>query len=367
MAPDAPLTRLRVAAYRIPTDGPEADGTLGWDATVMVAAHLDAAGETGFGYGYADRATAAILEGVLWPVLAGRDPFDIPALWRAMLDRVRNHGRQGVAAMALSIADLALHDLKARLLGLPLVRLLGSCRESAAIYGSGGFLTYSDDRLARQVCGWAEEGMAAVKIKVGADLATERRRIKLARHAAPDAALMIDANGSCTRKEALALADLAAHHGVTYFEEPVSSDDLEGLRLLRDKTGLAIAAGEYGWDAFHFRSLLEAGAVDILQADVTRCGGITGLFQADALAFVHGVPLSIHCAPAISLAPALALQRLVHVEWFADHARIEAMLLDGAPVPEGGRIAPDLARPGHGLALKTEAAERFLVHLGECG
>jgi L-alanine-DL-glutamate epimerase-like enolase superfamily enzyme len=351
--------RLRAAAYRIPADGAEADGTLCWNTTVMVAVHVEAGGETGFGYGYADRATAVFLQDVLWPVLEGRDPFDIPAAWRAMIDRSRNHGRQGVAAMALSIADLALHDLKARLLGLPLVRLLGRCRDSAPLYGSGGFLTVSDDRLAEQVGGWAEEGFAAVKIKVGADLPTERRRMKRAREAAPGAALMIDANGACTRKGALALAEYAASLGVTYFEEPVSSDDLAGLRLLRDRTGLAIAAGEYGYDAFHFRALLEAGAVDILQADATRCGGITGLLQADALAFAHNVPLSIHCAPAISLAPALALQRLTHMEWFADHVRIEAMLLDGAPVPSEGRIAPDLSRPGNGLALKAQDAKPF--------
>lgn len=359
MVREAPITGLRAAAYRVATEGPEADGTLDWDATVMVAAHVEAGGETGFGYGYADRATAVFLTDVLWPELEGRDPFDIPAAWRAMLDQVRNHGRQGVAAMALSIADLALHDLKARLMDLPLARLLGRCRDSAPVYGSGGFLTFSDEQLAHQVGGWAAEGFTAIKIKVGADLATERRRMKVAHHAAPDAALMIDANGACTRKGALALAEAAAHVGVTYFEEPVSSDDLAGLRLVRDRTGLAIAAGEYGYDAFHFRTLLEAGAVDILQADATRCGGITGLLQADALAFAHNVPLSIHCAPAISLAPALALQRLIHMEWFADHARIEAMLLDGAPVPSDGRIAPDLSRPGHGLTLRVQDAEPF--------
>ena len=361
MRPEAPLTRLRAAAYRIPTEGPEADGTLRWDATVMVTAHLEAGGQTGFGYGYADRATAVFLDSVLWPVLEGRDPFDIPAAWRAMVDAVRNHGRQGVAAMALSIADLALHDLKARLVGLPLSSVLGQGHDSAPVYASGGFLTWSDQRLAEEARRSAEQGFPAFKMKVGADLATERRRMKVARHAAPDAALMIDANGACSRKGAVALAELAARMGVSWFEEPVSSDDLAGLRLLRDRSGLAIAAGEYGYDLFHFRALLEAGAVDVLQADVTRCGGITGLLQVDALAFAHNVPLSIHCAPAISLAPALALQRLTHMEWFADHARIEAMLIDGAPTPAEGRIAPDLSRPGHGLTLRERDAERFLM------
>ncbi len=137
---------------------------------------------------------------------------------------------------------------------------------------------------------------------------------------------------------------------MVWFEEPVSSDDLAGLRLIRDRAppGMDIAAGEYGYDAFHFRDLLDAGAVDVLQADATRCCGITGLLQADALAWAANVPLSIHCAPALHLQAALCLQRLKHLEWFHDHVRIESMLLDGAPWAGTGALhpaAPDAPGP----------------------
>ncbi len=357
----APIAGLRVAAYRVPTDAPEADGTLEWDATVLVTCEIDAGGKAGFGYGYADAPRALFLTEILGPVIEGRDALDLPALWRAMVDATRNHGRQGVAGMAVSIADLTLHDLKAKLLDLPLAQMLGRRRDAAPIYGSGGFLTYADSRLSEQVAGWAEAGMGAIKIKVGADLPTESRRLAVARSAAGKTDLMIDANGACSRKGALEMAAIAAASGVVWFEEPVSSDDRAGLRLIRDQApaGMDIAAGEYGYDAFHFRDLLDAGAVDVLQADATRCGGITGLLQADALAYAAGVPLSIHCAPAVHLHGAVALQRLVHVEWFHDHARIESMLMEGAPVPDRGTIAPDLSRPGHGLSLRTADAAEF--------
>src|SRR3954453_9724045 len=123
------------------------------------------------------------------------------------------------------------------------------------------------------------------------------------RRAIGDCQLFVDANGAYTRKQALAEAAAFGEHGVSWFEEPVSSDDLDGLRLLRDRgpAGMAIAAGEYGHDAAYFRRTLEACAVDVLQADATRCGGITGFMQAVALCEAYGVPLSSHCAPSLHL------------------------------------------------------------------
>jgi L-alanine-DL-glutamate epimerase-like enolase superfamily enzyme len=136
--------------------------------------------------------------------------------------------------------------------------------------------------------------------------------------------------------------------------------DLDGLRLLRDRApgGLEIAAGEYGYVLADFRNLLAAGAVDCLQADVTRCGGITGLTQVAGLAAGHGLDLSSHGAPAASLHAFTAVPRCRHLEWFHDHVRLERMLFDGMPVPAAGSIRPDLSRPALGLELKRSDAER---------
>jgi L-alanine-DL-glutamate epimerase-like enolase superfamily enzyme len=202
-------------------------------------------------------------------------------------------------------------------------------------------------------------------MKTGRDPARDPVRLDAARRAIGDGAeLYVDANGALTRKEALAWADrLAQEWNVSWFEEPVSSADLEGLRLLRDRGpgGLDIAAGEYGYVLADFRNLLAAGAVDCLQADVTRCGGITGLLAVDGLAAAYGTDISGHCAPAVSAHALVAVQRLRHLEWFHDHVRIERMLFEGTLEPEGGYLRPDVSRAGLGLEFKHADADPFAV------
>jgi L-alanine-DL-glutamate epimerase-like enolase superfamily enzyme len=200
-------------------------------------------------------------------------------------------------------------------------------------------------------------------MKIGAEPEPDLVRIEASRAAIGGAELMIDANGALERKAALDVAERAAGLGVTWFEEPVSSDDLPGLRLLRDRGpgGMEIAAGEYGYDPFYFKRMLDAGAVDVLQADATRCCGYTGFLRAAALADAAPVPVSAHTAPAVHLPVCCAAPRVRNIEWFHDHVRIERMLLEGAPRPSGGALRPDLSAVGHGLVFRWEDAERFSV------
>ncbi len=357
---EAPIKAVRARAFTIPTDRPEADGTYAWDATTLVVAEVEAAGGTGLGYTYADKSDAALIEGALGPAIEGMDAFDVAACFRAMRIRVRNLGRSGLAGTAVAAVDAALWDLKAKLVGLPLVRLLGAMRAEVPIYGSGGFTTYTEAELRGQLAGWVEEdGCAWVKMKIGADPARDPGRVAAARDAIGDTPLFVDANGALSRKQALAMGEGLAAQGVAWFEEPVSSDDRRGLRLLRDRMPPAIdvAAGEYIYTLDDARHLLEDEAVDVLQADVSRCG-VTGFLGVAALCEAHHIDLSGHCAPALHLHAACAAPRLRHLEWFHDHVRIERMLFDGAPEARGGAIAPDLSRPGLGLELKREDAER---------
>lgn len=356
------VERLAVRALVVPTETPEADGTLAWISTTIVLVELQAGGMTGLGYSYASRAAASVIGDVLAPVVLGRDVMSLPAIWGDMVRAVRNLGREGVGACAISAVDAASWDLKAKLLGLPLCGLLGEARDAAPIYGSGGFTNYAHGQLRDQLAGWAEGlGCRWVKMKIGADPKADPARIAAAREAAGEAELMVDANGAFSRKAALGMAEVCARAGVTWFEEPVSSDDVAGLRWLRDRapSPIEIAAGEYGWDVWRLRGLLEAGAVDVLQADATRCLGLTGFMKAAALAEAFQTPLSAHCAPALHLHAAVAAAPLRHVEWFFDHARIESMLFDGAPVPAQGEIRPDRSRPGLGLELKRADVERL--------
>jgi L-alanine-DL-glutamate epimerase-like enolase superfamily enzyme len=232
------------------------------------------------------------------------------------------------------------------------------------VYGSGGFASYTLDQLRRQLSGWVEAGIHQVKMKVGRDAVADPERVRAARAAiGSEPEFFVDANGAYRRKQALALAETFASERVSWFEEPVSSDDLEGLRLLRDRapSGMEISAGEYGYDPWYFRRMLEAGAVDVLQADATRCLGITGFLRAAALAEAHHVPLSAHTAPALHLHPGCALAIVRNLEWFHDHVRIERMLFDGFVEPADGTLAPRLDRPGLGLELRRPDAERYAI------
>jgi L-alanine-DL-glutamate epimerase-like enolase superfamily enzyme len=355
------VAAVRAAAYRIPTDAPESDGTFAWDATTLVVVEVEGGGERGLGYTYGDASVAGIATGALAAAVEGTDVLDTGAAHAAAAAALRNIGRTGPGATALSALDVALHDLKARVLGVPLFRLLGAVRDRVPIYGSGGFTSYDDERLAAQLSGWADEGIPRVKMKVGREPARDAARLDAARVAVGDGVeLMVDANGAYDRKQALAWAVRFAERGVTWLEEPVSSDDVEGMGLVRDHgpPGLEIAAGEYVWREADALALI--GAVDVLQVDVTRCGGVTSTLAIDALARARSMPTSIHCAPAVSAHVGAAMATLRHLEYFHDHVRIERMLFDGVPeVGPGGVLVPAGDRPGLGLELRAADARRW--------
>jgi L-alanine-DL-glutamate epimerase-like enolase superfamily enzyme len=159
------------------------------------------------------------------------------------------------------------------------------------------------------------------------------------------------------------MAERFAELGVRWFEEPVSSDDLEGLRLLRDRApaGMNIAAGEYGYDAYYFRRMLEREAVDVLQADATRCAGISGFLQVAALSHAFQTPFSFHCAPSIHAAVACAVPSFFVGEYFFDHARIEEKFFEGVLQPDKGALVPDAHAPGNGLKFKRTDAAPFAI------
>ncbi|MBV9390544.1 MAG: mandelate racemase [Verrucomicrobia bacterium] len=356
------IDKIQVSAYEIPTESPESDGTIAWQKTTLVLVEVSAGGKTGLGYSYADVATGKLVESMLADVIKGRNALDIPGAHASMLHKIRNLGRPGIVSMAISAVDSALWDLKAKLLEISMLDLLGAVRDSAQIYGSGGFTSYSVEKLQEQLGGWAAEGFNMVKMKIGSEPSADLGRVRAAREAiGPDVHLFVDANGAYSRKQALAQARKFADLDVRWFEEPVSSDDLDGLRLLRDRApaDMNIAAGEYGYDRYYFRRMLEANAVDVLQADGTRCGGLSGFLQAGTLCEAFNLPFSFHCAPALHAAAACAVTAFWVGEYFYDHARIEGMFFDGALPPVNGRLAPDRSRHGLGLEFKRSDAKEY--------
>lgn len=364
--PEGPvIDGLDVSAYTVPTDQPESDGTLAWDSTTMVLVEATADGTTGVGYSYTHAAAAHLIDTKLAEQVEGENAMAVYQAQRSMVRAIRNLGRPGLCACAISAVDIALWDLKARLLGRPLVDVLNRARDVVPIYGSGGFCSYSMARLQDQLGGWIDEGMTMVKMKVGRHPNDDLDRVGVARDAiGEDAELFVDANGAYGRKSALYFGEAFADYGVTWFEEPVSSDDLEGLRLLREEgpPRMDIAAGEYGYDLYDFRDMIQAGAVDVLQADVTRCGGITSFLAAGELVHAHAMDLSAHTAPNASAHALCAVPRMRHIEYFHDHVRIEQMFFEGALTPKDGVLEPDRSRPGMGLTFKHPDAEEYRVY-----
>lgn len=367
-----PVGRVRLAGletrvYRIPTDRPEADGTIQWDSTTMLLVEAVAeSGQRGLGFSYCATAAASVVHDVLTPAITGFCLDEVGRAWGAMVAAVRNVGRPGIAACAISAVDVALWDLVARVADQPLFERLGPRRREVPIYGSGGFTSYSDRDLTEQLGGWVQQGIPRVKMKIGTDWGSrpevDVQRVRVAREAIGDRAeLFVDANGAYTAKQAIGLAERFAEHGVSYFEEPVSSDDLDGLAFIRAHVPQAVAAGEYGFDPWYFCRMLQAGAVDILQADATRCLGITGWLEAASLAHSFHTAFSAHTSPSIHAHAGCAAPQLSHVEYFYDHARIERLLFDGVLEPVDGCLRPDPSRPGLGVELKQRDAERWRI------
>jgi L-alanine-DL-glutamate epimerase-like enolase superfamily enzyme len=361
---DARIDALEVRAYTIPTASPESDGTLTWDSTTLVYVEVNAGGETGIGFTYADAATAKLIDTLLREAIVGKDASQIGARWDDMYAISRNLGRDGITSMAVSAVDVALWDLKAKRLGVPAYALLGAVRSSVPVYGSGGFTAYSEPQLCEQLAGWVGEGIPRVKMKVGREPAADPVRVAAARAAIGESAeLFIDANGAYSAQQAIGLAGAFAEQRVTWFEEPVYREDYPGTRFVREHAppGMDISSGEYGYGLYTFARMLDAGTVDVLQADASRCGGFSGLLAVDGLCQSTMTPLSTHCAPHLHLQVAMACKQLRHIEYFFDHVRIERMLFDGAVDPERGELTADPTRPGIGLELRRQDAERYAL------
>lgn len=355
-----------MSAFKVPTDIPESNGTLEWDYTTFVLVQLRVGKTVGLGYTYAHECCVPLVREKLFPLVCGSDVMENRAIWKKMNVEVRNLGKRGIPSAAIAAIDAALWDLKARLLNLSLPRLLGPVREKIPVYGSGGFTSYTNKQLRSQLENWVDESISMVKMKVGRDAHADENRVQSARKAiGADAKLFVDANGAYSPKQALALAQFFSGQNVSWFEEPVSSDALTSLSYIRERlpAGMELSAGEYNYDAIQARQMLEAQAVDVLQADATRCG-ITGFLQTAILCEAFDIPLSSHTAPALHGPLCCVAPRARHAEYFHDHVRIEQLFFEGATTKQkNGFLHPDFSRPGLGLEFKSKDAEDFKISI----
>jgi len=232
------INDIKVSAYTIPTSSPESDGTIAWNKTTLVLVEIAAGGQTGIGYTYASIAAATIIDTMLKEVVNGMPVMDVPMITTRMVQCIRNEGSCGVAMMAVSAVDNALWDLKAKLFEVPLCDLLGKAKESILVYGSGGFTSYDKKQLQQQVSSWIDAGIQHVKIKVGTHPGEDVRRVEAARDAiGKHAFLFVDANGAYTVKQAIEKSYHFKDCDISWFEEPVTSDNLFPTQRMQNQQG----------------------------------------------------------------------------------------------------------------------------------
>jgi D-arabinonate dehydratase len=278
---------------------------------------------------------------------------------------VRGAGRKGAAFQAISTIDNALWDLKAKALGVPLYRLLGPAHKSVPVYGSGGWTNYTEDELVREQSRLVESGHLRTKMKVGKDFGKAERedvtRLAAVRHALGDnIEIFVDANNGYYAKQAIRIAEEFAEFNIGWFEEPVLADDIPGLAAIAQSISIPVATGEHEYTKYGFRDLITAGAVDIVQADIGRVGGVTEWMKVAHLAAAFNLPMAPHAYCYLHIHPAMATQNLKVVE-LLDIERIpmELYLVDPAK-PEGGALKPD-DRPGNGVQLDPHAVEKYRI------
>lgn len=332
----------------------------------IVRVHTDE-GISGTGYARGGRLVDAAVEHALGPALLGRDPLAVEAHWEAAYERTALIGRGGAVLRGLSALDIALWDIKAKAVRLPLARLLGAEHLTVPVYVSGGY--YRDGQtphdVAAEMSGYAENGFRAVKIRIGGlpwreDIA----RVAAVRKALGDQVeLAVDANqGYRTAAEAVRVGRELEQLGIRWFEEPLRPEDAGALADVAASLDLPVAMGETESTRWRFRDLIERRATDIVQPDVTVVGGVSEWLKVAALASASAIPVAPHYFPEVHAHLVAATTCATTIEWFSPDADIisfDVFLQDPLRPRDGAVAIPET--PGVGLELRDDSVRRLRV------
>src|ERR1700692_1409100 len=356
------IAALDTALYRIELPVPLSDSTHGTMTHFeLVTVRLrDSDGAEGVGYTYTTgaggAAVHALIDQGLRPVLLGADADLIEALWNKMWWRLHYGGRGGSVSLAVSAADIALHDLLARRLGLPFWRLLCGFDPAVPCYAGGIDLDFTLDALLRQTDDNLAKGFRAIKMKVGrARLSEDVERVRAMRaHLGPDFPLRVDANMRWSVDEAIRAARAFRDSNLVWLEEPTIPDDVAGHTRIVREGGVAIDTGENLHTLHEFTQMIAAGAVTFPEPDVTNCGGITVFMKVAHLAEAYNLPVTSHGAHdlTVHLLAALPNRSYLEVHGFGLDRYIERPIV----IRGGVALAPDT--PGHGVAFDWKALEK---------
>lgn len=338
---------------------------------------LQGVGEA-FYFGGPAKVVASLIDDGLGPLVVGQDPMDTSVIWDRLYNWTRDQGQKGLTVSAISAVDIALWDIKGKILGLPIYKLLGGAyRTRAKAYATGLYepqgVPSIVDALVEEAVGYRDAGFSGMKLKVGYGLATDEKYVRAVRDAiGDDVALMVDANHAYNASEAIRLARILAEYEVLWFEEPVVPEDVEGYMEVRAASDVLIAGGECEYTRYGFRQLIDNRAVDILQPDLCAAGGYTEVMKVVAMASAASIPVIPHVwGTNVGLAAALQLhaalphfpERRFAAEPFFECDRSHHPFRDGVTherfaLDGGYLVIPD--RPGLGVSIDAAFMQRFV-------
>jgi L-alanine-DL-glutamate epimerase-like enolase superfamily enzyme len=300
----------------------------------------------------------ALIEGSLKPQAIGEDPLNSERIWEKMYWASLQHGRRGAAISALSAIDTAVWDLKGKILKQPVHRILGGHRDKVASYGSGVDLNYTREELVREMNDYVNTGFRMVKMKVGQkDLLEDLERVKLVRKAiGPDVDLALDVNNGWSFGTAARMARKREEYDIYWREELILADEMDNLVKLARETSIPIAVGENHYTKWEFKELMERGAVEIVQADILKCGGVTEFIKIAAMADAHGLPVCPHHTEYIDAALVASVPNGLFHEYIHEFFQPIGQILIDPISPNNGEISPS-SKPGFGIELNEAAIE----------
>ncbi|MDR1589071.1 MAG: mandelate racemase/muconate lactonizing enzyme family protein [Oscillospiraceae bacterium] len=321
-------------------------------------------GAEGYGMTFSDP-VAEYIQKVLKEEVVGKDALACEDIWSAMFTQIRSSGRKGAALLGMSAIDIAIWDIRGKILGQPVYRLLGGTNRMIPAYASVGFLSMPDEEVAEKAVEYTEDGYKTLKIKVGYDsgrnIRADFRRVEKVRRAVGDeTGVIIDANGVYDAATAIRLAAMLEPLDISLFEEPTHADDIDGLARVRSMTRIPVASGENEYTRYGCRDLMLARAVDVLQCDVTRAGGFTEMIKIAALAQAFNVKLAPHFWPQFSAHLLSAVPNGLYLEVFPTPKGVPAggsIIKNQPSVIDGFYELPD--KPGFGLEFDLEYLSRY--------
>jgi D-arabinonate dehydratase len=359
-----------IEAFYIPVTPDKAVSDSTWKLETMGYAVVRIStdeGISGIGYTYdvAGKAIREVINNTIAGVLLERDPFETETLWTDVMNLLRGVGRKGLVLCALSMVDIALWDIKGKALGMPLYKLLGGSETIIPVYGSGGWTSYTEAELIEEVEQIKSWGYTKIKMKVGVDFGRspeeDVRRVRSVRkHIGDTIDLMIDANNAWDAATAIKVSEALADCNIFFFEEPVIADDIPGLANVKSKITIPVATGEQEYTKYGARDLIMGNAVDILQMDVTKCGGITEWMKIAAIAQAWNIPVAPHAMHYAHMHVVSAAPNGLMLENLFMHEKINALLMVDPPIPKNGYLElPD--KPGVGIEFNEENLQKYNV------